>query len=84
MANLRVAFGSQIDEARLAEIADESYRQIAMSFMELLIAPKLQKQIRTMLQSEQAALFRKFVITSYSIHYTKLYEAKFPITLARA
>jgi len=61
MTNLRVAFGSEIDEARLAEIADESYRQIAMSFMELLIAPKLQKQIRTMLQSEQAALLRKLL-----------------------
>ena len=61
MSNLRVAFGDQMDESRLAEIADESYRQIAMSFMELLIAPKLQQQICTMLQTEQAILLKNLL-----------------------
>ena len=61
MANLQIAFGSEMEEASLAEIANESYRQIAMSFMELLIAPKLLQQIRTILDPEQAVLLKNLL-----------------------
>ena len=61
MANLQISFGSEMEEASLAEIANESYRQIAMSFMELLIAPKLLQQIRTILDPEQAVLLKNLL-----------------------
>jgi len=61
MANLRIALGRDMKKTQLAEIAAESYRQIAMSFIELLITPKLQPHIRNILQPEHVALFRKLL-----------------------
>jgi len=61
MANLRIAFGRDMKKTQLAEIAAESYRQIAMSFIELLITPKLQPHFRNILQPEHVALFRKLL-----------------------
>ena len=58
MNNLRLALGSERGEADLKGIAAESYRQIAMSFVELLIAPKLQLHIQHMLTPEQASLIK--------------------------
>jgi len=58
MANLQIAFGNEIDQARLEEIAAESYRQTAMTFMELLIAPRLRNEIRNILRPEHMALIR--------------------------
>jgi KDO2-lipid IV(A) lauroyltransferase len=61
MANLRTAFGKELSDSRLAAIAAESYCQTAMTFVELLIAPKLQQQIRTMLQPGHVALLQKLL-----------------------
>jgi KDO2-lipid IV(A) lauroyltransferase len=61
MDNLRVAFGGEKTPSQIEKIGAESYRQIAMSFMELLIAPKLQHQIRHMLEPEHAALIRELM-----------------------
>ena len=62
MENLQIAFGREMADTELAEIAAESYRQIAMSFIELFMAPKLQKQIRTILQPEHAALIQNLLL----------------------
>jgi KDO2-lipid IV(A) lauroyltransferase len=61
MEKLQTAFGNELDATRIKRIAAESYRQIAMSFIELLIAPKLQKKIRQILTSEQAQLIRELL-----------------------
>jgi KDO2-lipid IV(A) lauroyltransferase len=61
MANLHIAFGNELDGAKLAEIGAESYRQIAMSFIELLIAPKLQKQIQNILEPKEFALIQRLL-----------------------
>jgi Kdo2-lipid IVA lauroyltransferase/acyltransferase len=61
MENLKTAFGNELDDTKRAEIASESYRQIAMSFLELLIAPELKKQIDTILQPEHAALIQNLL-----------------------
>jgi len=61
MENLKIAFGKEMNGNRLSEIAAESYRQIAMSFMELLIAPKLKKQISNILQPEHALLIQNLL-----------------------
>jgi KDO2-lipid IV(A) lauroyltransferase len=58
MDNLQIAFGREMTPAAREKIGAESYRQISMSFMELLIAPKLQNQIHGMLQPEHAALIK--------------------------
>ena len=55
MDNLRIAFGNEM-ESELKNIAAESYRQIAMSFMELMILPKLQKNIQHILKPGQKAM----------------------------
>jgi len=57
MQNLHIALGRERSEAELAHIAAESYQQIAMSFLELLLASKLKHQIQHMLKPEQKALF---------------------------
>jgi KDO2-lipid IV(A) lauroyltransferase len=54
--NLQIAFGRKMEESQLEKIAAESYRQIAMSFTELLIAPKLQKHIQQILGPEHKIL----------------------------
>jgi len=61
MANLQIAFGSEMTEAQLEKIAAESYRQIAMSFIELLIAPKLQGQIQNILESKHISLLQRLL-----------------------
>lgn len=58
MDNLHIAFGREMTKSELEEIADESYRQIAMSFIELLIAPKLQKHIQQILTPEDFSLIQ--------------------------
>lgn len=61
MANLQTAFGREMNETQITEIAAESYRQIAMSFVELLIAPKLQQHIHNILQPQHVALFKELL-----------------------
>ena len=61
MDNLQIAFGSEMVEPQLEEIAAESYRQIAMSFIELLIAPKLQNHIQQILKPEHSSLIQKLL-----------------------
>jgi KDO2-lipid IV(A) lauroyltransferase len=61
MENLTIAFGNDLNEKKRAEIAAESYRQTAMSFMELLVAPKLKKQINSILQPEHFALIQNLL-----------------------
>ena len=56
--NLRIAFGSEKEETELEKIAAESYRQIAMSFIELLIGPKLQKQIHQIMTPRESQLIQ--------------------------
>ena len=58
MDNLHIAFGSEMTESQLESIAAESYRQIAMSFVELLIAPRLQRHIQQMLEPVHVELIR--------------------------
>ena len=61
MDNLRIAFGSDMEEAQLQKIGAESYRQIAMSFVELLISPKLQNSILYMLKPGQVTLLQNLL-----------------------
>jgi KDO2-lipid IV(A) lauroyltransferase len=61
MDNLIIAFGKEMDAAKLAEIAAESYRQIAMSFIELLIAPKLYNQIQNILETKHFSLIQRLL-----------------------
>ena len=61
MCNLQIAFGSEMEEPQLEKIAAESYRQIAMSFIELLIAPKLQNHIQQILKPEHIALIQRLL-----------------------
>ena len=61
MDNLRIAFGSEKEETELKKIAAESYRQIAMSFIELLIAPKLQKQIHQIMTPKDFRLIQRLL-----------------------
>jgi len=56
--NLRLAFGREMTEAQLAEIGAESFRQTAMTFIELLIAPKLQDRVRHILEPKQFSLIQ--------------------------
>ena len=62
MANLSLAFGREMPELQLEEIAAESYRQIAMSFIELLIATKLQDYIHHMLEPAHVDLIRDLLL----------------------
>ena len=61
MDNLNIAFGSEMAESRLAEIGAESCRQIAMSFIELLISPKLRHQIQTILEPAHLVLMQELL-----------------------
>ena len=61
MDNLQIAFGSEMEKSQLEEIAAESYRQIAMSFIELLIGPRLQKHIQQILKVEHVELIQKLM-----------------------
>jgi len=61
MDNLRIAFGREMDETKLEEIAAESYRQIAMSFIEFLIAPKLHSKIKHILEPDHFSLIQRLL-----------------------
>lgn len=61
MDNLRIAFGAEMGAAALAKIGAESYRQIAMSFIELLIAPKLHRQIQDILAPGDFSLIQRLL-----------------------
>ena len=61
MDNLQIAFGREMSKSQLEEIAVESYKQIATSFIELLIGPKLQKEIQRILQAEQIELIQELL-----------------------
>jgi len=57
LENLEIALGSEMGDRERAALAALSYRQIAMTFLELMIAPRLQKRIQQMLTEEQKQLF---------------------------
>ena len=59
MQNLRIAFAEEYSEAKISEIAAESYRQIAMSFIELLIAPKLLPQVEFTRENKGIDVFQE-------------------------
>ena len=59
--NLDIAFGREMTPLQLAEVGAESYRQIAMSFIELLIAPKLHKQIQHLLEPRHFSLIQRLL-----------------------
>jgi KDO2-lipid IV(A) lauroyltransferase len=59
MDNLHTAFAREMPEAQIKEIAAESYRQIGMSFVELLVAPKLQEQIQHILEPKHFSLIQR-------------------------
>jgi KDO2-lipid IV(A) lauroyltransferase len=59
--NLHIAFGREMNGASLDALGAESYRQIAMSFMELLIAPKLQNQVEHMLEPQHFSLIQQLL-----------------------
>ncbi len=61
MDNLRIAFGSEMEEVKLEKIAAESYRQISMSFIELLIGPKLQKHIQQIMKPKDFQLIQRLL-----------------------
>ncbi len=61
MDNLHTAFGREMEEAKLEKIAAESYRQIAMSFIELLIGPKLQKHIQQIMKPKDLQLIQRLL-----------------------
>ena len=61
MDNLRIAFGRKMPESQIEEIAAESYRQIAMSFVELLVAPKLHAQIQHILEPKHFSLIQRLL-----------------------
>jgi KDO2-lipid IV(A) lauroyltransferase len=56
--NLGIAFGRDMDEAQREKIGAESYRQISMSFVELLISPKLRDCIQHMLEPGQVSFIQ--------------------------
>ena len=61
MDNLRTAFGSELTPAELERIGAESYRQTAMTFIELLIAPKLRKNVTEMLDQNDFSLVSRLL-----------------------
>jgi len=61
MANLRIAFGAEKDETELERIAAESYRQTAMTFIELLISPKLTPTIGLTWEPEDVELLLRLL-----------------------
>jgi KDO2-lipid IV(A) lauroyltransferase len=61
MANLQIAFGPEMTEKELTTLAAKTYQQIAMSFMELLIAPKLHKNIQQIMEPEQIEVIQRLL-----------------------
>jgi KDO2-lipid IV(A) lauroyltransferase len=56
LENLAIAFGMELHEGQRTALAARSYKQIAMTFLELMIAPRLRKQIQQMWTLEQQEL----------------------------
>lgn len=67
LGNLEIALGSDMSRAQLERIGAESYRQTAMSFLELLIAPKLKEQIQSILEPEQKAVFINLLLQGHGL-----------------
>ncbi len=61
MDNLHTAFGREMQKSQLEKIAAESYRQISMSFIELMIGPKLTTHIQHMLEPEHIELIQELM-----------------------
>ena len=61
MENLQTAFGREMNVRQRTELGARSYQQIAMTFLELMIAPRLQKQIRQILQPEHKRLLQELL-----------------------
>jgi KDO2-lipid IV(A) lauroyltransferase len=61
LENLRTALGAEMDEKEIRKIAARSYQQIAMTFLELVIAPKLRGRIKNMLEPEQVILLQQLL-----------------------
>ena len=58
MDNLAIAFGTEMEQNRLAALAARAYRHIAMTFIELLIAPKLRSQVHHVLEPDHVELMQ--------------------------
>ncbi len=56
--NLRVAFGSRYDESELKVIARNSYRHMAMTFIELALMPKIKNHIAEMVDVTGLVAFK--------------------------
>ena len=56
LENLAIAFGMELHEGQRTALAARSYKQITMTFLELMIAPRLRKQIQQMWTLEQQEL----------------------------
>ena len=67
LGNLEIALGSEMPHEKLAGIGAESYRQTAMSFLELLIAPKFRKHIHEILAPEQQRLIRDLLRNGHGL-----------------
>jgi len=61
LENLRIAFGDEMTPDALKSIAAETYRQTAMTFIELLIAPKLADSAKQMLEQGHFSLVRRLL-----------------------
>jgi KDO2-lipid IV(A) lauroyltransferase len=61
MDNLHIAFGREMDNRKLLEVCAESYRQIAMTFIELLISPKLHGRIQNILDAHHFTLIQRLL-----------------------
>jgi len=61
MDNLQVAFGREMGPNQLEKTGAESYRQIGMSFIELLVAPKLHSQIHHILEPRHFSLIQRLL-----------------------
>jgi KDO2-lipid IV(A) lauroyltransferase len=57
LANLQIAFGGELNDRERSTLAARSYQQIAMTFLELMIAPRFREQFTQILQTEHRQLF---------------------------
>lgn len=61
LENLKGAFGSELDDDALRSLAARSYQQTVMTFLELLVAPKLQSRGKDILAPEQTDLIHRLL-----------------------
>jgi KDO2-lipid IV(A) lauroyltransferase len=61
MENLQTAFGREMNDRELTALAARSYQQIAMTFLELMIAPKMQKQFGQILQPKHRQMLQELL-----------------------